>query len=44
MEEKNPEIKKDIDQKLREKLGIFDGDIEETEESEEATPNLFDEE
>ena len=40
----NPEIKKDIDQKLREKLGIFDGDIEETEESEEATPNLFDEE
>ena len=25
----NPQIKDEIDQKLREKLGIFDGDVEE---------------
>ena len=25
----NPEIRQDIDDKLREKLGIFDGDVKE---------------
>ena len=37
----NPQIKEEIDRKLREKLGISDGDVEETED----TPkSLFDEE
>lgn len=38
----NPEIRQDIDDKLREKLGIFDGDVKE--EEEEAPSSLFDEE
>lgn len=38
----NPQIKDEIDQKLREKLGIFDGDVEEKEED--APKSLFDEE
>jgi recombination protein RecA len=40
----NPEIKKDINQKLREKLGIFDGDVEETESEDNVPDSLFDEE
>lgn len=38
----NPAIREEIDQKLREKLGIFDGDVEEKEAESPAT--LFDEE
>ena len=37
----NPQIKEEIDRKLREKLGISDGDVEETED---APKSLFDEE
>ena len=40
----NPQIKEEIDRKLREKLGIFDGDVEETDAEEEAPKTLFDEE
>ena len=29
----NPQIKEEIDRKLREKLGISDGDVEETEDA-----------
>ena len=38
----NPAIREEIDQKLREKLGIFDGDVEEKEA--ESPAKLFDEE
>src|SRR5699024_12793311 len=38
----NPKVKQEIDQKLREKLGIFDGDVDEKEE-EDAPTTLFDE-
>ena len=38
----NPEVRDDIDRKLREKLGIFDGDVEEKEAK--APESLFDEE
>ena len=40
----NPQIKEEIDRKLREKLGIFDGDVEETESEEDTPKTLFDEE
>ena len=39
---KNPQIKDEIDRKLREKLGIFDGDVEENEDK--SSQTLFDEE
>ena len=38
----NPQIKDEIDRKLREKLGIFDGDVEENEDK--SSQTLFDEE
>ncbi|MGT0299135.1 hypothetical protein ACV566_13220 [Staphylococcus aureus] len=37
----NPQIKEEIDRKLREKLGISDGDVEETKRFQNS---LFDEE
>ena len=37
----NPQIKEEIDRKLREKLGIFDGDVDENEDDSPKT--LFDE-
>ena len=45
----HPEIKEDIDNKLRQKLGIFDGDVEEKRRKEakaekNENANLFDEE
>ena len=38
----NPQVKEEIDRKLREKLGIFDGDVDEKEED--APQTLFVEE
>ncbi|PWZ91831.1 DNA recombination/repair protein RecA, partial [Staphylococcus pseudintermedius] len=37
----NPKLEDEIDRKLREKLGIYDGDVEESEQEE--TQTLFDE-
>ena len=36
----NPQIKEEIDRKLREKLGIFDGDVDEN-ENEDDSPKLY---
>ncbi|PPJ69469.1 DNA recombination/repair protein RecA, partial [Staphylococcus aureus] len=39
----NPQIKEEIDRKLREKLGIFDGDVDENENEDDSPKTLFDE-
>ena len=39
----NPQIKEEIDRKLREKLGIFDGDVDENENEDDYSKTLFDE-
>ena len=39
----NPKIKEEINRKLREKLGIFDGDLDENENEDDSPKTLFDE-